>query len=511
MEPAAEAAHGQKRTREEEEAAGSENSAADSNLPKRLVQTGSNGKGDEAEAPRRPFTVVLTGGPCSGKSSVLAVLKRRLSVRGFQVLTIPENATHFLANSDGFQPDWAGTDSQVEMQRIFLDFQLDQERGFHQFAALNPKPAVLLLDRSVLDCKVFIADHQWEKVLNHHTKPQLLEENLFKRYDLVLHMVTCADGNEGKYEWGPGSNNPGRYHTPEQAREQDQRCFNVYKPHPQLRVVPSLPNFEDKVDAALTFLNDALHIDGLAGKRTRVRVSVAEIPKAILDMAQCFVATSTYLDTEMQHCMRKIAKVSAEVWQERFGLLDEQAKAGKQPLPVSQSATSAPVSPSSFEESMYEKRVRITPPDGQSYLTRKMLTEYEYSSELDFAKSSSVHKFGLTFVLEHHYYELFFFPSQDGQVVLDRGECAPTPSWITQLKDSDRVSTGASVAGNVLPPAKVSAPSTVTGKEAGPSPSISEVTPTPVRSLSARVLMRHTTEEAASRLTSSHWGRSSRV
>jgi hypothetical protein len=476
-------ARGDKRARE---ADGSLESSSKKPL---LSRSDSDASGQSKEENPRPFTVVLTGGPCSGKSSVLAVLKRRLSVRGFQVLTIPENATHFLANSDGFQPDWAGTDSQAEMQRIFLDFQLDQERGFHQFAALNPKPAVLLLDRSVMDCKVFISDDQWEKVLNHHTKPKLLEEDLLKRYDLVLHMVTCAEGNEGKYEWGPESNNPGRYHTPEQAREQDQRCLEVYRPHPQLRVVPSLTNFEDKVDAALTFLNDALHIDGLVGKRTRVQVQLSDIPKATLDHAQCFLATSTYLDSEMQHCVRKMAKVSPEVWQERFRELDSQTSGRQQPLPA---PTSAPGSPLHFEEAMYEKRVRITPPDGQSYLTRKMISEYEYTCELTFAKSSSVHKFGLTFVLDKHYYELFFFPSE-GQVVLDRAECAPSPPWITQLCDAESVPTEAALAPAPLPsPAR--SPTPVPGCEEEDAPVL--------RTRSARVLMRHTTEEAASTLTS---------
>merc|ERR1719221_2188271 len=97
---------------------------------------------DEARSPgggpARPFVVVLTGGPCSGKSSALALLRSRLCARGFQVLTVPENATHFLANSDGFQPEWAGTDTQVQMQRVFLDFQLSQEDAFKAFAHLHP-------------------------------------------------------------------------------------------------------------------------------------------------------------------------------------------------------------------------------------------------------------------------------------------------------------------------------------------------------------------------------------
>eukprot|EP00929_Paragymnodinium_shiwhaense_P089987 TRINITY_DN5021_c0_g1_i1.p1 TRINITY_DN5021_c0_g1~~TRINITY_DN5021_c0_g1_i1.p1 ORF type:complete len:493 (+),score=123.44 TRINITY_DN5021_c0_g1_i1:67-1545(+) len=476
---------------------------------KRECPSATNSDGPPGKARRsnasdlRPFTVVLTGGPCSGKSSVLAVLKRRLSVRGFQVLTVPENATHLLANSDGFQPEWAGTQSQVDMQRIFLDFQLDQERAFREFAALNSKPAVLLLDRSTLDSKVFLSDEQFEKVLDHHTKPKLAEDELLKRYDLVIHMVTCAQGNEGKYEWGPGSNNPGRYHSPEQARDQDRRCLEVYKPHPQLRVVPSLHNFEDKVDAALKYLDDALHIDGLAGKRKRVCVQVGDIPDEVMQSANAYVASSTYLDNDMHHCLRRIMKTTVQDWKDRFGA--QGSEAGKN-LPVSGLS----------EDAMYEKRIQVTPPDGQGYLTRKMISEYEYASELELAKSRSVHKFGLCFLIKHSYYELFFFPSQDGQLVLDLGESAPLPSWVKPLpedtssctaapaSDKRRVSsTGQVEAHAACGPADgvLSAPSPATSPTSVPGMQDDKaVVGSQTKKLGGRALRRHTTEEAASAL-----------
>ncbi|CAE8635089.1 unnamed protein product, partial [Polarella glacialis] len=146
----------------------------------------SGGPGTEAGKPR-PFLVVLTGGPSSGKSSALALLRDRLSARGFQVLTVPENATHFLANSDGFQAEWAGTDSQVRMQRIFLDFQVEQEDAFKAFAELHPtKRAVLLLDCCTLNSKVYVSNEQWAKVLALPGKPTLQESGLFARYDLVV-------------------------------------------------------------------------------------------------------------------------------------------------------------------------------------------------------------------------------------------------------------------------------------------------------------------------------------
>jgi len=469
----------------------------------------------------RPFTVVLTGGPCAGKSSVMAVLKRRLSVRGFQVLTVPENATHLLANSDGFQPEWAGKQAQIEMQRIFLDFQLDQERAFHEFARLNQKPAVLLLDRSVMDCKVFVEDAQWEKVLNHPTKPQLLEDELLRRYDLVIHMVTVADapdGGESKYEWGPNSNNPGRYHSPAQAREQDARCLQVYKPHPQLRVVPSFDKFDEKVDAVLTFLNDALAIDGLAGKRTRTGVrllaplrldgcTAAPIPKSVLELAQAYMCSYTYLDADMQHCVRRMTKVSVEAWQDRFAKV------------LVSSADALGVAPESpclpdFEEVMYEKRHKVKPADGEGYLVRKIITEDEYLTAVDTASCTTLHKYVLSFMQGRHYYELLFFTLQDGRVVLDLAEGAPVPGWVEAITEQNpdfgeasdptggdvvRADSAASQGISCVPASRTNlenedpctnATMQAKLKNAQARPAVPQRTP-------SRALLRHTTEEAA--------------
>jgi len=194
----------------------------------------------------KTFVVVLAGGPCAGKTSAMPLLRDRLKKRGFQVLTVQETATHFWGNSDGFQPEWEGTDSQVAMQRIFLDYQISQEEAFKAFGHLHPtKPAVLLLDCCTLNSKIYVSDEQWAKVLTIGGGPPLKEEELLARYDMIIHMTTCA--GEAQYEWGPDSNNPGRYHSPEQAKKIDERSLQVFAPHKHVCVVPYCPSLEDKI------------------------------------------------------------------------------------------------------------------------------------------------------------------------------------------------------------------------------------------------------------------------
>jgi hypothetical protein len=400
---------------------------------------------------------VLTGGPSAGKSSALALLRDRLTVRGFQVLTVPENATQLLANSDGFQPEWAGTFSQVCMQRIFLEYQLAQEEAFGAFARLHPaKRGVLLLDCCTLNSKVYLSDDQWEQVLSFPGKPRLTEEELLGRYDLVIHMVTCAD--LGNYEWGPGSNNPGRYHTPEQAKETDERCLQVFSAHPQTRVVPHFPKFDEKIGKVLDFVNDALHVEGLAGTRHRIPVRISSFEQLLSRMTSPasssssslpFIITSTFLDDQMQHSMRRRARVPFQLWLDRF---DQFTKAGKGQFPVV-IADDHVARPSWLNEAAdltFERRTQVQALDPtESFLKRKVVQETEYYATLETVGSSAstITKYMLSFVEGSQYYELLFFAGSGHGLILDLCEGATLPSCLLpELPPQQQLEAAASTA-----------------------------------------------------------------
>jgi len=433
----------------------------------------------------KPFVVVLTGGPSSGKSSALALLRHRLSARGFQVLTVPENATHFLANSDGFQPEWAGTEAQVRMQRIFLDFQLEQEEAFKSFAALHPsKPAVLLLDCCTINSKVYLSDEQWEQVLKFPGKPAFTEEELFNRYDLVVHMVTCA--LHDNYEWGPGSNNPGRYHSPEQAYEQDQRCLKVFGQHPQLREVPHFSDFDEKIGKVAEFVNDALHIEGLGGKRRRRVCSIVEesaLEKLVhLSSTSSSAVTCSFLDDRLQQSVRRHAKISPSEWVDNFKHWLHKVEQCDNTNSMSGPAD-ADVAAST--DIFYERRIKVQAQAGstdvKSFLTRRVIGEEEYYAAVHSSKTVAATKLVLRFVQEGQYYEVFFF-SQRKDLVLDFGaNIVEFPAWL-QVTGSRDLTREDSIAAVTPVPSKVDSTSHQPDQP-------------PIKK--ARFLRAHSTEEAA--------------
>jgi len=372
-------------------------------------------------------------------SSAMAILRDRLAVRGFQVLTVPENATHFLGNSEGFQPKWQGAWEQVVMQRIFLDYQLAQEEAFRDFAKIHPtKRGVLLCDCCTLNGRLYLDEEQWKQVLFFPGKPTFTPQQLFDRYDLIIHLVTSAHGYN--YEWGPGSNNPARYHTPEQARDIDEQCLKLFGDHPQVRVVPTFPCFEEKIQKVLTLVEDALNVDGLAGNRCRVAVHVKshECLSSVAKLfgTSSFLVTSTFLDDQMQYSVRRRAKVPCQSWLERCERLIQinGVPASNQETPINDLVVDE-----NAGDIMYERRTHVKSLDSSKIsMTRRVITAEDYNAELALAGKVSIagkkraEKHVLSFIEGSLYYELFFFTNGGKQtgLLLDMAENVPIPDWL---------------------------------------------------------------------------------
>jgi len=357
-----------------------------------------------------------------------------------------------------------------------------------------------------------LTDEQWKQVLALPGHTQLTEQQLFSRYDLVIHMVSCAF--EGLYEWGPGSNNPGRYHSPEEARDCDKRSLDVFAHHPQVRVVPHFPDFDSKMQQVLHFLNDALHIDGLTGKRRRQQVRVKDAAALLAVASQAtttsFLVTSTFLDDQMERSLRRRATVPNQIWLDNFRKLTSTA-------PLCRTASYDDIEAlRDGHDVIYEQRSHLYvqasagSDEEESYLTRRLIKADDYyaAESVACSKHSTV-KFVLSFVIEHKYYELFFFPCYKDPVLDMSDDVQRLPDWL-EFTESDRVpreratepasppslKAGAGSEGKASTPGKrleatgIRSPAPI----ATPSRVTASDQPRPKRQ---RVLLRYSTQEAA--------------
>ena len=114
----------------------------------------------------RIHKVVLTGGPCGGKTTALARLSNYLMERGFRVFTVPEAATLFFQN--GFSPATdLRADTAIEFQSSLLLTQMHLEDTMARLAAATGcERAVLLCDRGAMDGKAYVpTEEEWNVIL----------------------------------------------------------------------------------------------------------------------------------------------------------------------------------------------------------------------------------------------------------------------------------------------------------------------------------------------------------
>jgi CYTH domain-containing protein/predicted ATPase len=184
--------------------------------------------------------IVLTGGPCGGKTTALSHLSERLRSLGLRVFLVPEIAT--LLITGGATPRGDSPDQALRFQENLLGLMMAAEDAFVDLARSTGRPAVVICDRGTMDASAYMTPQSWQALLDERgwTVTALRDG----RYDAVLHLVTAASGAEAFYTT---ANNAARSETPEEARALDARLLNAWVGHSRLRVVDNSTGFADKV------------------------------------------------------------------------------------------------------------------------------------------------------------------------------------------------------------------------------------------------------------------------
>ncbi len=182
--------------------------------------------------------IVVTGGPCAGKTTGMSWIQNAFSGRGYRVLFVPETATELITG--GVAPWTCG--SNLDYQKCQVKLQLEKEKIFRQAAeTMKDEKILIVCDRGVMDNKAYMTEVEFQAVLN---ALDLDEVTLRDDYDGVFHLVTAARGAQEFYTLG---NNRARTETPEQARALDDKLIAAWTGHPRLRVIGNDTDFDNKM------------------------------------------------------------------------------------------------------------------------------------------------------------------------------------------------------------------------------------------------------------------------
>lgn len=182
--------------------------------------------------------IVITGGPCAGKSTAMSWVQNAFTQMGYTVLFVPETATELITG--GVAPWTCGTNA--EYQKCQLKLQIEKENIFEQAARTMAVDKVLIVcDRGTLDNKAYMDNIEFAEAI------QFIGSNeveLRDNYDAVFHLVTAAKGAE---EFYTTANNSARTETVEEAAALDDKLISAWTGHPHLRVIDNTSTFEDKM------------------------------------------------------------------------------------------------------------------------------------------------------------------------------------------------------------------------------------------------------------------------
>lgn len=182
--------------------------------------------------------IVITGGPCAGKTTGMSWIQNVFTERGYTVLFIPETATELI--SGGVTP-WTCS-SNGEYQKCQLKLQQEKEKVFEYAAGtMDAEKILIVCDRGALDNKAYMTEADFAAALSYIGANEV---ELRDGYDAVFHLVSAAKGAE---EFYTTANNTARTETAEEARTLDDKLISAWTGHLHLRIIDNSQGFDEKM------------------------------------------------------------------------------------------------------------------------------------------------------------------------------------------------------------------------------------------------------------------------
>ncbi len=235
--------------------------------------------------------IVLTGGPCAGKTTALVKITEYFSGFGYKVFNVPEVPTIY--STAGWNYLTPNRKLYYQGERAILETQLALENQFMKLAEVCEDPVLVVCDRGAMDISAYIKPEEWEEITHMAgTNSEALRES----YDAVLHLVSAADGAEQYYTT---ATNATRYEQANEeglriARELDKKVIEAWTGHPHLRVINNHDDFDNKIKRVLTEISKVVGLPQPVQEERIFRVEIiGEIPECSESMI-----TQTYLVAE---------------------------------------------------------------------------------------------------------------------------------------------------------------------------------------------------------------------
>lgn len=200
--------------------------------------------------------IVLTGGPCSGKTKVINALKEKLSKNGYNVIIVPETAAQLIGGN--ILPNDKDYEHTLMFQDLVLRTQKQKEDGALEYAEFIKKAddIIIIYDRAILDGMAYMHyESDFVGILN---KYSLSEIGVADKYDMVIDMVSLSSLRKDLYV-----TDDIRKEDSSLASILDKKTLNAWLLSDNLRVVKPKETIEEKIDYVYNLIKNYVDKKGL--------------------------------------------------------------------------------------------------------------------------------------------------------------------------------------------------------------------------------------------------------
>lgn len=251
------------------------------------------------------YKVVLTGGPCGGKTTGQARLSTFFESLGWKVYRAPETALVLMSGGIKFT-NLTQTEA-YKFQENLIRTMKQIEDTYFELADSCQHNCLVICDRGIMDASAYLAREDWEKMKSDNGWNEVhLRDN---RYNQVIHMVSAARGAEVFYTV---AGHQTRHESISQAVDLDRITAGAWVGHPYFDVIDNQTGFEDKVMRMISAVCNRLGID--TGDRLSTNSKKRKfLVKRILDWEQFpahqnFIVNHDYLVTPSRKMQARIRR-----------------------------------------------------------------------------------------------------------------------------------------------------------------------------------------------------------
>ena len=194
--------------------------------------------------------IVLSGGPCGGKTTAIKYVREYFEEKGYIVLSINESATEII--NMGIKPFGNNKVDMYEFQKYVFSEQINNEILVDNYINSNmDKKIIVLYDRCIMDNKCYVSEEEYNMLLEEF---EINEEKYLSQFDLFIHLVSAAIGTN-KYNL----DNQARSENIIEAMKREENIVKCYSNISNRIVVDNSTNFEGKLKRVRDIIENTLH------------------------------------------------------------------------------------------------------------------------------------------------------------------------------------------------------------------------------------------------------------